>query len=636
MRKKSSLLRRLVRATKATCWGLFIIFVGGTFYASTVGFPAPLTRKILESVNSGSFIMELERLRLRLPNKVVCDNIKLYRKGVVGPPIIDAEKALVSLVLFSGGERSLWLRSLTLENATLCTPMAMHGKDEAHPEPGLPLDLHVNLVDSVVDGADVQQAACKLTQEGHVIIIKDVDVTLSGDDGAFWGDVRYNRLTSDLSGSVEMKLIPDAMQSTLRMHGFTGLSRTLRRFGFRDDCMDADLSIKALLADESTWNVEGQVTLPECTYRGVKILYGKCDMSYAYSATNSLLTIAHATAFRDEGVMRAHLVYNFTQDALSFVAHSTADPKAVAQIIGPTVHGVISHFDFNGSSSISGEGMIHFSEPSKNRADFIVRGTKIGMAPVITDECSFNASIMGEIYSIYNVKGALHAGTVEGSARFFPDPASSNMSYHVAATVSAVDLRKLIGQIRSAESEDYEGKVSGRIELTGLLVEDLLGTTEGSGKISISDGKLYRIPLFGGLSELLTKIVPGLDFVLHQTDARAEFRINNGRVRIGSGDSHIEGRVFSLTGRGSYYFDQRLDFYVQAKLLKSHTIAGKIFGKIVWPISKLFEFRLKGTVSAPEWYLINFSSDLLKKLNIFAKKSPDELPSDDDKADEKE
>jgi hypothetical protein len=40
---------------------------------------------------------------------------------------------------------------------------------------------------------------------------------------------------------------------------------------------------------------------------------------------------------------------------------------------------------------------------------------------------------------------------------------------------------------------------------------------------------------------------------------------------------------------------------------------------LTYPISKLFEFKLAGTVSEPQWYPVNFSSDLLERIGIGSK-----------------
>jgi hypothetical protein len=66
---------------------------------------------------------------------------------------------------------------------------------------------------------------------------------------------------------------------------------------------------------------------------------------------------------------------------------------------------------------------------------------------------------------------------------------------------------------------------------------------------------------------------------------------------------------------------------VQVKLLKDDPLIAKVVRLITWPLSKLFEFRLTGTLDAPRWYPVNFSGELLEKLGL--KNGKDERAGDD-------
>ena len=64
-----------------------------------------------------------------------------------------------------------------------------------------------------------------------------------------------------------------------------------------------------------------------------------------------------------------------------------------------------------------------------------------------------------------------------------------------------------------------------------------------------------------------------------------------------------------------------INFDVQVKLLKGHNLGSKFFRALTYPISKLFEFKVRGPISDPNWYPENFSFDLLKKIGIVKKDS---------------
>jgi hypothetical protein len=117
-------------------------------------------------------------------------------------------------------------------------------------------------------------------------------------------------------------------------------------------------------------------------------------------------------------------------------------------------------------------------------------------------------------------------------------------------------------------------------------------------------GVVFRLPLFGGMTDALTKAVPGLDFALKQTDVHTPFEIRNGR--ISSQDVQIEGDVLSLTAKGDYRMeDGALAFDVQVRPMKDKTLLGQAMRALAYPISRLFEFRLEGTLDRPRWSVFN-------------------------------
>ena len=136
----------------------------------------------------------------------------------------------------------------------------------------------------------------------------------------------------------------------------------------------------------------------------------------------------------------------------------------------------------------------------------------------------------------------------------------------------------------------------------------------GAGRLEIREGRVFLMPLFGGFSRFMTRIIPGLDFVLRQSDVRSDFRIVNGRIE--SDKIVVEGGVLSLRGNGSYVMGGNLDFNVQVKLMKENSLVAKLVRVLTYPISKLFEFRVRGSLEEPTWYPVNFSLDVLRIVGL--------------------
>jgi hypothetical protein len=131
---------------------------------------------------------------------------------------------------------------------------------------------------------------------------------------------------------------------------------------------------------------------------------------------------------------------------------------------------------------------------------------------------------------------------------------------------------------------------------------------QGKGYVRVKDGRVFMLPVFGGLTAYLSKRIPGMNFVLSQTEARAEFAIADGKAHTDK--VQISGDVLTLRGSGDYHLDRRLDFKAELLFLKPKTFAHKVFRLPTYLFSKLFEFRLYGTLDDPQWRPVNFTEDV--------------------------
>ena len=100
-------------------------------------------------------------------------------------------------------------------------------------------------------------------------------------------------------------------------------------------------------------------------------------------------------------------------------------------------------------------------------------------------------------------------------------------------------------------------------------------------------------------------MVPGLDYVLLQTDARTEFKLHDGVAS--SEEVRVEGDLLSLKADGRYDLaTKEIDFDVELRFLKNKTFVGELLQTVLLPMSRLFGVRLSGTFSDPKWESVNF------------------------------
>ena len=134
--------------------------------------------------------------------------------------------------------------------------------------------------------------------------------------------------------------------------------------------------------------------------------------------------------------------------------------------------------------------------------------------------------------------------------------------------------------------------MSGSYDFTGLGSDPR--TMRGGGKVEVTNGDVFAIPIFGPLSGILNHIVPGSGYsIAHQ--ASATFKINDGIIH--TDDFEAASTFFSMLGHGDIHFlDDKLDFDVRLNM--------KGPGVLLTPVYKLFEYTGEGQLEeaglAPE------------------------------------
>ncbi len=225
---------------------------------------------------------------------------------------------------------------------------------------------------------------------------------------------------------------------------------------------------------------------------------------------------------------------------------------------------------------------------------------------------SFDYEFNNETLSFLNVRGTgKDGGDVQGEAKvlmpgFDEDKMRFTMHFdHKGGTLD--ELADVFGM----DLEGKKGILDSTIELEGAIGTNVLSTLTGSGSVRVREGHLLQMKLFAGLTELLADWVPGVGYIVNQSQLSADFTASNGVFR--TENLFIEGGLVSIKGWGSYDAGgDELDMTVRVQLLKEQTLLGTIIHPVTWPFTKLLlEFRATGSIEDPEWEYISVLDRIL-------------------------
>lgn len=195
--------------------------------------------------------------------------------------------------------------------------------------------------------------------------------------------------------------------------------------------------------------------------------------------------------------------------------------------------------------------------------------------------------------SLYDLTANLFGGFVGGEARFtFGSP----LRYEVKLDALRVQLEQFGRHNQLGPDAQLQGPARASVHLTGEGTD--LSGLRGNGRIEVSHGKMYRLPLLLGLLKAIGLRVP--DQTAFE-DARVIFGIEGPQMRIHSLD--LFGNAISLRGQGTLNLDgSNLNLDFSADWGRVPQLLPPGISDLSQVVSdQLFKIKLRGKISSPHF-----------------------------------
>ncbi len=613
---------------------LALVLVGGTVCLALSGYlygvPAPVRRWALAKAGGGAFAVTAERLRLSGIG-VTLVGARCYRKGVVGPPGLEADSLTVRFSLPQWCAGCDGVSAIDLVGVRV-RPRQLRSRKAGPLHPGMrPMRARLRVRDGEVDGIRVVMGTARVEAADKGIDVTGFSATLAHGRyaGQVSGAVTVRPATGAVSGNLTVVLDPRLIRPLGVLYGPPYLVVLCDRFAFDGDEPRCSLSFDYRHEERRhALRLMGEFRMRDCSYRGVELL--RCDGDIGIRMDADACEIAMHDLFvrRPEGDARGMVNIRPRQGVVTFDAVSGIDPVSMARMIGIGGPFLCRHFVFDGPVAVRGAGTVDYATWAATDFACEVQTARMSVGPVDIDNASCRIGMRGIANTIGDIRAAAYGGTITGDVTIAcPRLRDTNagVDFRGALAMQGMDFGVLMESLTKRPSLDYKGALSGEVRVAGAVTEAApWETLVGEGRVRVQDGRVFLLPVFGGLSRLMARIIPGLDFVLRQSDARAEFTIDRGRIH--SDHIVVDGDILSLSGHGDYTLPRDIDLDVQVRLLKEHTLVAKLLRFLTYPVSKLFEFRVRGVVTDPRWYPVNFSADLLERVGL--RTSGESVPGD--------
>jgi hypothetical protein len=348
------------------------------------------------------------------------------------------------------------------------------------------------------------------------------------------------------------------------------------------------MAIRGTDRNPESWQGDGTVALGRNRFRGTWMNGANARIHFADGA----VTCEDIQVTRDEGTGSGSFTYDFKKHEVRIPnVRSSLYPAEVIFWMDPKTSKTIVPYKFRRPPNVVANGLYQFGGGKNTRLEIKVDGTS-GMDYVLLaktlpfDRVSARLLFTYERLQISDVRADLLAGTLRGNADI--SLARNDPRYQATLSVSEINFPSLTALYFNYKTAG--GLLRGTYEFSGL--GNNWRTMRGKGKIEVSNGDVFAIPIFGPMSGILNHIVPGSGYSIARK-ANAEFTVENGIIH--TEDFEAAGSLFSMLGNGDIHFlDDKLDFNLRLDM--------KGPGIVLMPMYKLFEYAGEGSLKKPDWH----------------------------------
>jgi len=312
--------------------------------------------------------------------------------------------------------------------------------------------------------------------------------------------------------------------------------------------------------------------------------------------TNQVVSCLAPEVVRTEGVGRADaIVIDIPKMVLHLTnANGMLNPADITHVIHPTVEKTMAPYVFKSAPQARVWGTVDLVDELRSDLWFELAGGPFEWRGWRFQQITGVVHWGGPWLTISNLAGSMHGGQLDGSMRF-DFTAKQGADYSFRALVHDINLHSLMTDMGNPTNK-LEGTLSGLLVVTNANSESL-DTWFGYGSMNLQDGLIWEVPVFGFFSPILNAVIPGSGNN-RAKEATATFAIANGV--FSSSDLRIHASGMRLKYEGTVDFDARINGRVEAQLFRDTPGIGRVVSTVLWPVTKVFEYKVTGTFNKPK------------------------------------
>lgn len=443
------------------------------------------------------------------------------------------------------------------------------------------------------------------------------DLQLARPEGVVTAAYTVNSRTRDYHWQLRAGIDPRALRPLLDPPA----QRALDQFTFTDPPSVEGQVRGRWLAPEFT-GVHAEVRATNFVFRGERADTFAASVQF----TNALLVATQVrVAHGDEWAQADAVGYDVARPWVYLTnAQSRMDPLRVARVIGPKVLKAIAPYRFSDPPLAHVNGHVP-ARGSTDAADmtFVLAGGPFQYWRFRTPQLASTVHWQGDHVTITNLEAAFYEGKLAGHMSLdFLHTGSADFRFQAA--VDSANFHTLVADT-AMPTNRLEGRITGLLNVTRANTDDWQ-SWQGFGQVQMRNGFLWDFPFFLGISQVLNTLSPGLGNS-RATAARASYTLTDSVFHTDR--LEINAVPVRLQFNGTVDFQGRVHARVVGEVLRGTPILGPLISLAFFPLTKVLEYEVTGTLSQPETEPVYISKVLDSILQPFRrlKNSPAPLPT---------
>jgi len=339
-------------------------------------------------------------------------------------------------------------------------------------------------------------------------------------------------------------------------------------------------------------SVEADIAVTNFVYRGTHVDTAVGNLTFS----NSLLRATDVKLTRADRMLRfEEATYNTrTSEGTVTNGFCNMDPILAAGLIHQGAVEAIEPFKFARIPTVYADGAFKVGERNRTDIHFNVEGEQFSWENLGADWLRGDVYWRGQTMMVTNIQARAYLnGNLAGWTYFDFRPRQGN-EFIFELAFADVDLQTFLRSSRK-ETNSLSGVVSGLLAVDSANTGSI-DSWQGHGRVNLREGFLWEFPIFGLFSPVLNTLLPGLGSSKAK-EASANFKITNSV--ISTQDLEVRSKALRLAYRGSVDFHENVNARVEGEIFKDAWLVGKILSTMLLPLSKLFEYKVTGTLSNP-------------------------------------